>query len=47
MSRRFFYDVLHLPSGNVCNAVRSLVGLIPLLAVETIEPEVLDGAARL
>lgn len=39
----FFYDVLKLPNdGNVPLKVRSLVGLIPLLAVETIEPELLD-----
>jgi hypothetical protein len=39
----FFYDVLKLPNdGNVPLRVRSLVGLIPLLAVETIEPELLD-----
>jgi hypothetical protein len=38
----FFYDVLHLPDGTrVPMRARSLVGLIPLLAVETIEPEVL------
>jgi hypothetical protein len=39
----FFYDVLHLPSGeHRYMRVRSLVGLIPLLAVETLEPEVVD-----
>jgi hypothetical protein len=39
----FFYDVLHLPSGErQYMKVRSLVGLIPLLAVETLEPEVVD-----
>ena len=44
----FFYDVLHLPDGETTPLkVRSLVGLIPLLAVETIEPELLDAAARL
>jgi hypothetical protein len=38
----FFYDVLHLPSGEAIPLkVRSLVGLIPLLAVETIEPDLL------
>jgi hypothetical protein len=37
----FFYDVLHLPSGeHRYMKVRSLVGLIPLLAVETLEPDV-------
>lgn len=39
----FFYDVLHLPDGTVIPLkVRSLVGLLPLLAVETLEPEVLE-----
>jgi len=38
----FFYDTLHMPDGRMVRLkVRSLVGLIPLLAVETIEPEVL------
>jgi hypothetical protein len=38
----FFYDVLHLPDGQQFRLkVRSLVGLIPLLAVETIEPDLL------
>ena len=41
----FFYDVLHLPDGRYQRLrIRSLVGLMPLLAVETIEPELLDGA---
>ena len=40
----FFYDVLHLPSGEqTALKVRSLVGLIPLLAVETIEAEILEA----
>ena len=39
----FFYDVLHLPSGKPYPMkVRSMVGLIPLFAVETLEPELLD-----
>jgi hypothetical protein len=39
----FFYDVLHLPSGeNVALKVRSMVGLIPLYAVTTIEPALLN-----
>jgi hypothetical protein len=39
----FYYDVLHLPNGNhVTLRVRSMVGLIPLFAVETLEPEVVD-----
>ncbi|MGH2348563.1 MAG: MGH1-like glycoside hydrolase domain-containing protein, partial [bacterium] len=38
----FFYDVLHLPNDQQFRLkVRSLVGLIPLLAVETIEPGLL------
>jgi hypothetical protein len=38
----FFYDVLHLPSGERRPLkVRSMVGLIPLFAVETLEPEML------
>jgi hypothetical protein len=39
----FFYDVLHLPNGqHIPLRVRSMVGLIPLFAVETIEPELLE-----
>ncbi len=39
----FFYDVLHLPDGNHhFLKVRSLVGLIPLLAVETLEQDIVD-----
>ncbi len=39
----FFYDVLHLPDGERRPLkVRSMVGLIPLFAVETLEPELLD-----
>jgi hypothetical protein len=39
----FFYDVLHLPDGTEHKLkVRSMVGLLPLFAVDTIEPEVLD-----
>ena len=38
----FFYDVLHLPHGKpLPMKVRSMVGLIPLFAVETLEPELL------
>ncbi|MBA3549087.1 MAG: glucosidase [Nannocystis sp.] len=38
----FFYDVLHLPEGGYQRLkLRSLVGLIPLLAVETVEPDLL------
>jgi len=40
---QFFYDVLSLPGGDrVPLRVRSLVGLIPLFAVETIDQDVLD-----
>ena len=43
----FFYDVLHFPSGDFQRLkVRSLVGLMPLLAVETIEPDLLAAAAE-
>jgi hypothetical protein len=36
----FYYDVLHLPDGrHFPMKVRSMVGLTPLLAVETLEPE--------
>ncbi|HXH49162.1 MAG TPA: glucosidase [Terriglobia bacterium] len=39
----FYYDALHLPGGDSFPMkVRSLVGLIPLFAVETLEPELLD-----
>lgn len=38
----FFYDALHLPDGTTHTLkVRSLVGLLPLFAVETIEPDLL------
>jgi hypothetical protein len=48
----FFYDVLNLPNGEMVPLkVRSMVGLIPLFAVETLEPELLarvpDFTARL
>jgi len=40
----FFYDVLHLPNDHIVPLkVRSMVGLLPLLAVETIEPEVMEA----
>lgn len=36
----FYYDVLHLPNHRVIPIkVRSLVGLLPLFAIETLEPE--------
>jgi hypothetical protein len=45
----FFYDVLHHEGNQRCLKVRSMVGLIPLFAVETLEPaalEKLDGFSR-
>jgi hypothetical protein len=40
----FYYDVLHTPDGRRERLkVRSLVGLIPLFAVETLEPEIVDA----
>lgn len=39
----FYYDVLHIPGQNPTPLkVRSLVGLIPLFAVETVDPELLE-----
>jgi hypothetical protein len=39
----FYYDVLHLPNGEEhFLKVRSMVGLIPLFAVETLEPEIVE-----
>jgi Glycosyl hydrolase family 63 C-terminal domain len=39
----FYYDQLHLPNGDDHFVkIRSMVGLIPLFAVETLEPEVID-----
>jgi hypothetical protein len=48
----FYYDRLHLPDGSsVPLRIQSIVGLIPLLAVEVLEPDVLQRlpgfAARL
>jgi hypothetical protein len=40
----FFYDVLHLPDGShVPLRLRSMVGLIPLYAVQTMHPELLES----
>ncbi len=40
---QFFYDVLNLPNDqHVRLRIRSMVGLIPLFAVETLEPELLE-----
>ncbi len=38
----FYYDVLHLNGRRKFLKVRSMVGLIPLFAVETLEPEILE-----
>jgi hypothetical protein len=39
----FYYDVLELPDGDrIPLRLRSMVGLIPLFAVETIDPELLE-----
>ena len=39
----FYYDLLHLPNGDDhFLKIRSMVGLIPLFAVETLEPEIVD-----
>ena len=41
---RFYYDLLHFHNGDhVPLKVRSMVGLIPLLAVETLEPELMSS----
>jgi hypothetical protein len=40
---KFYYDVLNLPNDQkVRMRIRSMVGLIPLFAVETLEPELLN-----
>jgi Mannosylglycerate hydrolase MGH1-like glycoside hydrolase domain len=40
----FYYDVLHMSDGRRFPLkVRSMVGLIPLFAVETLDPTVIDG----
>jgi hypothetical protein len=42
----FFYDVLHTPDGgHRPMKVRSMVGLIPLFAVQTLEPEICNRLA--
>ena len=43
----FYYDALHTPHGqHIPLMIHSFVGLIPLFAVETIEPEILDRLPR-
>lgn len=40
----FFYDLLHLPGDEIIPLkVRSLVGLLPLLAVETLDPDLFEA----
>jgi hypothetical protein len=39
----FYYDVLHAEGRHQPLKVRSLVGLVPLFAVETLEPSVVDA----
>ncbi len=40
----FYYDALHLPDGHHMKIkLRSMVGLIPLFAIETIEPDLLNA----
>ena len=44
---QFYYDELSLPDGRMIKLkVRSMVGLIPLFAVETLEPELLARQVR-
>jgi hypothetical protein len=43
----FFYDILHLPDRRfIPLTIRSFVGLIPLLAVETLTPQILETLPR-
>jgi hypothetical protein len=43
----FFYDVLHMPDGKkLPMKVRSMVGLIPLCAVETLDSDLVDSLPR-
>ena len=43
----FYYDVLHLPDDTLVPLkIRSFVGLIPLFAVETLEPDLLEKLPR-
>jgi len=42
----FFYDVLHTDNGCTKLKVRSMVGLIPLFAVEVIEPDIITESAE-
>ncbi len=39
----FYYDTLHCPNGNLIRLkIHSMVGLIPMFAVETLEPDFLE-----
>src|SRR5690606_28155162 len=41
---QFYYDVIHIPnSQSILLKVRSIVGLIPLFAVEVLDPVMLDN----
>ncbi len=43
----FFYDAIHIPGyGHIPLKLRSFVGLIPLFAVETLEPDLLERLPR-
>ncbi len=43
----FFYDVLHMPDGDYMRLkARSMVGLIPLFAVEVLEPEIMETCPK-
>jgi hypothetical protein len=43
----FYYDLIHCPDGGYLPLkIRSFVGLIPLFAVETLEPDLLDKLPR-
>ncbi len=43
----FFYDILHTPDGrHIPLKLRSFVGLVPLFAVETLEPALLNRLPR-
>ncbi|WP_247231997.1 MGH1-like glycoside hydrolase domain-containing protein [Telluribacter sp. SYSU D00476] len=40
---QFYHDVIHIPNGqSILLKVRSIVGLIPLFAVEILDPQMLD-----
>ena len=41
----FFYDILRSPNGDIPMRLRSMVGLISLFAVETLEPRIINRLA--